>query len=111
MKAHGLMPFDMAHERWRDPKYMYFAGGKDKADKKKRMHGWLREAGFTSPASSSARPTRMIRGVLSRTLSPTCVVLSTARHLRSISRELPKPPNRLLHDLRTKKTDDGEFPD
>lgn len=46
LKAHGLMPFDMTDPRYRDPKYMYFAGGKDKADKKKRMHAWLREAGF-----------------------------------------------------------------
>lgn len=46
LKGQGLMPFDMAHERWRDPKYMYFAGGKDKADKKKRMHAWLKGHGF-----------------------------------------------------------------
>lgn len=46
LKAHGLMPFDMTDPRWRDPKYMYFAGGKDKADKKKRMHAWLKGHGF-----------------------------------------------------------------
>jgi hypothetical protein len=46
LKAHGLMPFDRDDPRWRDPKYMYFAGGKDKADKKKRMHGWLKDHGF-----------------------------------------------------------------
>lgn len=46
LKGQGLMPFDMNNPCFRDPKYMYFAGGKDKADKKKRMHAWLREAGF-----------------------------------------------------------------
>lgn len=46
LKAYGLMPFDMTDDRWRDPKIMYFAGGTDKAEKKKRMHAWLREAGF-----------------------------------------------------------------
>lgn len=46
LKGQGLMPFEMADERWRDPRLQYFAGGKDKADKKKRMHAWLKGHGF-----------------------------------------------------------------
>lgn len=46
LKAHGLMPFDMTDPRWRDPRLQYFAGGKDKAEKKKRMHAWLKDHGF-----------------------------------------------------------------
>lgn len=45
--ALGLMPdYTLAEKRWRDPKYQYLVGGKDKTDKKKRMHAFLKENGF-----------------------------------------------------------------
>lgn len=45
--ALGLMPdYTASEKRWRDPKYQYLAGGKDKADKKKRMHAFLKDNGF-----------------------------------------------------------------
>lgn len=45
--ALGLMPdYSVAEKRWRDPKYQYLVGGKDKADKKKRMHAFLKDNGF-----------------------------------------------------------------
>lgn len=45
--ALGLMPdYTAAEKRWRDPKYQYLVGGKDKADKKKRMHAFLKDNGF-----------------------------------------------------------------
>lgn len=46
--ALGLMPDYEGGKtpQWRDPKYQYLVGGKDKADKKKRMHGFLKDNGF-----------------------------------------------------------------
>lgn len=45
--ALGLMPdYTASEKRWRDPKYQYLVGGKDKADKKKRMHAFLKDNGF-----------------------------------------------------------------
>lgn len=45
--ALGLMPdYTLAEKRWRDPKYQYLVGGKDKADKKKRMHAFLNDVGM-----------------------------------------------------------------
>ncbi len=45
--ALGLMPdYSASEKRWRDPKYQYLVGGKDKADKKKRMHAFLKDNGF-----------------------------------------------------------------
>ncbi|QOC59380.1 RuvC-like resolvase [Microbacterium phage Lifes] len=42
-----IMPdYSAAEKRWRDPKYQYLVGGKDKADKKKRMHSFLKDNGF-----------------------------------------------------------------
>lgn len=46
--ALGLMP-DYGGSKtpqWRDPKYQYLVGGKDKADKKKRLHKFLKDSGF-----------------------------------------------------------------
>lgn len=45
--ALGLMPdYTASEKRWRDPKYQYLVGGKDKADKKKRMHAFLNDVGM-----------------------------------------------------------------
>lgn len=46
--ALGLMPDYGASKtpQWRDPKYQYLVGGKDKADKKKRLHKFLKDSGF-----------------------------------------------------------------
>lgn len=45
--ALGLMPdYTLAEKRWRDPNYQYLVGGKDKADKKKRMHAFLNDVGM-----------------------------------------------------------------
>lgn len=45
--ALGLMPdYSVAEKRYRDPKYQYLVGGKDKADKKKRLHKFLKDSGF-----------------------------------------------------------------
>lgn len=43
----GIMPdYTGAEKRWRDPGLQYLVGGKDKADKKKRQHRFLKESGF-----------------------------------------------------------------
>jgi hypothetical protein len=45
--ALGLMPdYTLAEKRWRDPNYQYLVGGKDRADKKKRMHNFLNDVGM-----------------------------------------------------------------
>lgn len=45
--ALGLMPdYSVAEKRWRDPGVQYLVGGKDKADKKKRQHKFLKENEF-----------------------------------------------------------------
>lgn len=45
--ALGLMPdYTASEKRWRDPNYQYLVGGKDKADKKKRMHRFLKDKGL-----------------------------------------------------------------
>lgn len=45
--ALGLMPdYTVAEKRWRDPGVQYLVGGKDRADKKKRQHKFLKESGF-----------------------------------------------------------------
>lgn len=45
--ALGLMPdYSAAEKRWVDPGHQYIAGGKDKADKKKRQHRFLKDSGF-----------------------------------------------------------------
>lgn len=45
--ALGLMPdYTVAEKRWRDPNYQYLVGGKDRADKKKRMHSFLNDVGM-----------------------------------------------------------------
>lgn len=45
--ALGLMPdYALVEKRWRDPNYQYLVGGKDKADKKKRMHAFLNDVGM-----------------------------------------------------------------
>lgn len=45
--ALGLMPdYSPGNKVWRDPKYQYLVGGKDKADKKKRLHKFLKDSGF-----------------------------------------------------------------
>lgn len=45
--ALGLMPdYSPTEKRWRDPKLQYLVGGKDKADKKKREHKFLKDSGF-----------------------------------------------------------------
>jgi len=45
MVALGLMP-DTPDERWRRPAEMYFVGGADLADKKKRAHALLKDVGM-----------------------------------------------------------------
>lgn len=43
----GIMPdYTVAEKRWRDPGLQYLVGGKDKPDKKKRQHRFLKESGF-----------------------------------------------------------------
>lgn len=45
--ALGLMPdYTVAEKRWLDPGRQYLVGGKDRADKKKRQHRFLKESGF-----------------------------------------------------------------
>ena len=45
--AMGLMPdYKASEKRWRDPKYQYLVGGKDKAEKKRRQHAFLKDNGF-----------------------------------------------------------------
>lgn len=45
--ALGLMPdYTPGEKRWVDPAQQYLVGGKDKADKKKRQHRFLKESGF-----------------------------------------------------------------
>lgn len=45
--ALGLMPdYSTAEKRWRDPSLQYLVGGKDKADKKRRQHAFLKDSGF-----------------------------------------------------------------
>lgn len=45
--ALGLMPdYTPKEKRWRDPGLQYLAGGKDKADKKKRQHKFLKDNGY-----------------------------------------------------------------
>lgn len=65
--ALGLMPdYSSTQKRWRDPKYQYVVGGKDKADKKKRLHLFLKESGYyvtnkdfpDSPAKDAADDAR-----------------------------------------------------
>lgn len=42
-----FMPdYSPAEKRWRDPGLQYLVGGKDKADKKKRQHAFLKDSGF-----------------------------------------------------------------
>lgn len=42
-----VMPdYSPNEKRWRDPKLQYLVGGKDKADKKKRQHKFLKDSGF-----------------------------------------------------------------
>ena len=45
--ALGLMPdYTPKEKRWRDPGVQYLVGGKDKSDKKKRQHKFLKESDF-----------------------------------------------------------------
>lgn len=45
--ALGLMPdYTPNEKRWRDPGVQYLVGGKDKADKKKRQHKFLKDSDF-----------------------------------------------------------------
>lgn len=45
--ALGLMPdYTVAEKSWRDPGLQYLVGGKEKADKKKRQHKFLKDSGF-----------------------------------------------------------------
>lgn len=45
--ALGIMPdYDVSEKRWLDPNHQYLVGGKDKADKKKRQHKFLKDSGF-----------------------------------------------------------------
>ena len=45
--ALGLMPdYTPKEKRWRDPGVQYLVGGKDKADKKKRQHKFLKDSDF-----------------------------------------------------------------
>lgn len=41
----AILALDLAPE-WVDPRQQYFIGGKDKAEKKKRQHAWLKENGY-----------------------------------------------------------------
>lgn len=43
----GLMPvYTSSEKRYRAPALQYLVGGKDKADKKKRLHKFLKDSGF-----------------------------------------------------------------
>lgn len=55
--ALGLMPdYQVVENVWRDPKYQYLVGGKDKADKKKRLHRFLKDSGFYVAPSAVDSP-------------------------------------------------------
>lgn len=55
--ALGLMPdYTVAEKRWRDPGLQYLVGGKDKADKKKRQHRFLKERGFYLTGGDLGQP-------------------------------------------------------
>lgn len=41
-----LPDYTPTEKRWRDPKLQYLVGGKDKAEKKKRQHKFLKDSGF-----------------------------------------------------------------
>jgi len=44
--AKGVIPdYQPGVKEWRDPKYQYVVGGKDKDDKKKRLHAFLKDSG------------------------------------------------------------------
>ena len=38
-----MLPYQTGSKLWRTPNAQYFAGGKTKAEKKKRSHAWLKE--------------------------------------------------------------------
>lgn len=40
--ANGLMPAEFPHERWQRPDRMYFSGGTNLVEKKKRARAWLK---------------------------------------------------------------------
>jgi hypothetical protein len=44
--AEYLPDYTPKEKRWRDPSLQYLVGGKDKADKKKRQHRFLKDSGF-----------------------------------------------------------------
>lgn len=47
MVGAGAMPIYTGSEsRWRSPVLQYVVGGRDKADKKKRLHAFLKDSGF-----------------------------------------------------------------
>lgn len=69
--ALGLMPDYTSNEkRWRDPKLQYLVGGKDKADKKKRLHRFLKESGFyVAPSAVDSPDADDVRSALGHALA------------------------------------------
>lgn len=53
----GLLPdYDPKVKEWRQPALQYLAGGRDKADKKKRLHRFLKESGYYVTGSQIDAP-------------------------------------------------------
>lgn len=69
--ALGLMPdYTPNEKRWRDPKLQYLVGGKDKADKKKRLHRFLKESGFyVAPSAVDSPDADDVRSALGHALA------------------------------------------
>lgn len=69
--ALGLMPdYTPNEKRWRDPKLQYLVGGRDKADKKKRLHRFLKESGFyVAPSAVDGPDADDVRSALGQALA------------------------------------------
>lgn len=53
----GLLPdYDPKVKEWRQPALQYIAGGKDKTDKKKRLHRFLKDSGYYVTGSQIDSP-------------------------------------------------------
>lgn len=56
--------------QWVQPAQQYFLGGKDKAEKKKRQHKWMKDSGyFISPKSVGAKDADDARSALAHCIS------------------------------------------
>lgn len=67
----GLMPvYTSSEKRYRAPTLQYLVGGKDKADKKKRLHRFLKESGFyVAPSAVDSPDADDVRSALGHALA------------------------------------------